>query len=77
MKKLENEYRQLMQRETPDLWSRIEAGIDAKIAAADVAENNVAENNVDAERTETLLAESDELENVVELDTKKQEIEKL
>lgn len=32
MKKLENEYRQLMQNETPDLWSRIEAGIDAKIA---------------------------------------------
>ena len=33
MNKFENEYRQLMQNETPDLWSRIEAGIDAKIAA--------------------------------------------
>jgi len=32
MKKLENEYRQLMQNEVPDLWSRIEAGVDAKIA---------------------------------------------
>lgn len=38
MKKLENEYRQLMQSETPDLWSRIEAGIDAKIAEEKSAE---------------------------------------
>lgn len=34
MKKLENEYKQLMQSETPDLWSRIEAGIDASLAAS-------------------------------------------
>jgi len=31
--RLEDEYRQLMQNETPDLWERISAGIDAKIAA--------------------------------------------
>ena len=38
MKKLENEYRQLMQNEVPDLWSRIEAGIDAKIAESEKIE---------------------------------------
>ena len=26
--RLENEYRQLMQNETPDLWERIEEGIE-------------------------------------------------
>lgn len=40
MKKLENEYRQLMQNEVPDLWSRIEAGVDAKIAENGKIEEN-------------------------------------
>jgi len=39
MNKLENEYKQLMQSETPDLWSRIEAGIDASLAASEMVES--------------------------------------
>lgn len=45
--RLEDEYRQLMQNETPDLWERISAGIDAKIA-----ENNVAKDEVTNETEE-------------------------
>lgn len=48
MNKLENEYKQLMQSETPDLWSRIEAGIDASIAISEkVANGKVASKNAE------------------------------
>lgn len=43
--RLEDEYRQLMQNETPDLWERISAGIDAKIAADKRAEDEVEVDN--------------------------------
>ena len=48
MNKLENEYKQLMQSETPDLWSRIEAGIDAGLAISEkVANGKVASKNAE------------------------------
>ncbi len=40
MKKLEDEYRQLIQSEVPDLWSRIEAEIDADYAGVTPVNNN-------------------------------------
>ena len=39
MNKLENEYKQLMQSETPDLWSRIEAGIDASLVTSEASKS--------------------------------------
>ena len=63
MKKLENEYRQLMQSETPDLWSRIEAGIDAKIAAGVVEEDS--EEQIE-EQADTEESKEDNVETVVE-----------
>ena len=69
MKKLENEYRQLMQNEVPDLWSRIEAGIDAKIA-----EDEATKAVVVADETESKDCKADN-GIFAEVTTKKEEMD--
>ncbi len=62
MNKLENEYKQLMQSETPNLWSRIEAGIDAKIAAGgQVARGQIASENAEAVNTDEVTENAEKV----------------
>ena len=62
MNKLENEYKQLMQSETPDLWSRIEAGIDAKIAAGEqVARGQIASENAEVVNTNEVTESAEKI----------------
>ena len=73
MNKLENEYKQLMQSETPDLWSRIEAGIDASLVTSEaMVKEPVAGENAD--NVEVLG--TGEVVNIGEI-AKKDEVSKL
>ena len=75
MNKLENEYKQLMQSETPDLWSRIEAGVDAKIATGEqVARGQIASENAEVVNTDEVTKNAEKV-NTDEI-TKKVETSK-
>jgi len=63
MKKLENEYRQLMQNETPDLWERISAGIDAKIAEQKEEQQEEAQVESSEEQQEAHIEEQQPVKN--------------
>lgn len=67
MNKLENEYKQLMQSETPDLWNRIEAGIDASLVAGEqVASENAEVVNTDEVTKNAEKVKTDEIIKKVE-----------
>lgn len=56
MKQFENEYKEYIRDSAPDLWERIEAGVDAKIAQEHTEKKNDSSNNKQAKKIVQLVA---------------------